>query len=78
MSSSRAWALIPAFAAAIAIHGCAVIQPGVSVGAGYVTHERISTLEEEVDRDKIDSLERRISSLERRLSRNVGGRACGI
>jgi len=78
MSSPRAWALIPAFAAAIAIHGCAVIQPGVSLGAGYVTHERISTLEEDVDRAKMDGLEKRIRSLERRLSRNVGDLACGF
>jgi len=74
---SPRWSLIPIFVVVIAIHGCAVLQPVASVGAGYVTHERISTLEEDVDRAKIDGLERRIKSLERRLSRNVGGRACG-
>jgi hypothetical protein len=71
MSSPRAWALIPAFAAAIAIHGCAVIQPGVSLGAGYVTHKRITTLEEDMARAKMDGLERRIRYLERRLLGNV-------
>jgi len=76
--SSHSWSLIPIFAAAVVLYGCAIIQPGVSVGAGYVTHKRITTLEDDVDRAKIDDLERRIGSLERRLSRNVGGRVCGI
>jgi hypothetical protein len=70
--SSLSWSLIPAFAAAVAVHGCAVIQPVVSVGAGYVTHERITNLEEDVDRAKMDGLEKRIRSLEERLSGSGG------
>ena len=51
----------------VVLNGCAVAQPSLSVGAGYVTHERISKIEKQVDKSRIDLLELRVLELERRM-----------
>jgi hypothetical protein len=45
------------------VGGCGVIQPIMSVGSGYITHERFQAL-----RPIIERMEARITTLEGRLN----------
>jgi hypothetical protein len=46
------------------LSGCTIVQPVASAGLGAITHNRISSIEEEIEKNRISDLEQRVRVLE--------------
>jgi len=64
---------ISAIIMALFLSGCTIVQPVASAGLGAITHNRISNIEEEIERNRISELEQRIRVLETMIRLNCNG-----